>query len=169
MKIRVPNPEQCLKVSALLRQAFPGGQEERLVAELRSRGRIRFEWVCLHVNAVIAHIAFSNAYEGKAVCGLHLAPLAVKREFQGQGIGSELLRFALRQEGIKNTAIFVLGEPAFYQRFGFAPCAMPSCPFAKGPGQFLALRNSGERPFAVGYEPEFSLLGGKGRGRQGRR
>ena len=40
------------------------------------------EWVCVHINTVIAYIAFSNAYNGSAVCGLHLAPLAVKLEFQ---------------------------------------------------------------------------------------
>ena len=113
--------------------------------------------VCLHINAVIAYIAFTKAYNGTAVCGLHLAPLAVKPEFQRQGIGSELLRFALRQEVIRDTTIFVLGDPRFYQRFGFAPCVMPICPFDKGNRHFLGLRNTATSRFTVGYEAEFKI------------
>jgi putative acetyltransferase len=157
MKIRKLTPENYTRVSALLRQAFPGsGYEAALVEDLRKNNRVIQEWVCLHAHTVIACIAFSNAYEGPAVCGLHLAPLAVKPEFQGQGIGSELMRFALRQEGIRDRTIFVLGAPRFYQKFGFTLCSTPICPFDKKKGHFLGLRNSITRPFVVGYEPEFS-------------
>jgi putative acetyltransferase len=143
MKIRTPRPEEQGKVAALLRQAFPGSShEEQLVADLHAHGRTVHEWVCIHTNQVVAYIAFSNAYHGSAVCGLHLAPLAVKPEFQGQGVGSELLRFALRQEAIRDTPLFVLGDPDFYRKFGFAPCATPVCPFDPGNAHFLGLRNA---------------------------
>src|SRR6266571_5377764 len=55
--------------------------------------------------------AFPRAYHGSDICGLHLAPMAVAPEFQKQGVGAELLRFALRQEAIKSQTLFVLGEP----------------------------------------------------------
>ncbi len=156
MKIRKLTPENYPKASALLRQAFPrSNYEVQLVENLHKDGKTVHEWVCIHINAVIAYIAFSKAYKGSAVCGLHLAPLAVKPDFQRQGIGSELLRFALRQETIKESTIFVLGDPRFYRRFGFAPCAMPICPFAKGNGHFLSLRNDTTSQFTVGYEAEF--------------
>jgi putative acetyltransferase len=115
------------------------------------------EWACLHTNAVIAYIAFTKAYNVAEVCGLHLAPLAVKPEFQRQGIGSELLRFALRQEIIRTNTIFVLGDPRFYRRFGFEPCVMPICPFNKNNAHFLSLRNNSTRQFSVGYEAEFKV------------
>lgn len=115
------------------------------------------EWVCIHLNKIIAYIAFSNAYNGSAVCGLHLAPLAVKPEFQKQGIGSELLRFALRQDVIKANTFFALGDPGFYQKFGFKPCAIPVCPFDKNNGHFLSIRNNTSSRFTVGYEPEFNI------------
>lgn len=156
MKIRKLTPENYGKVSALLRQAFPNSSAElRLVENLHNNGRVVHEWVCIHVNAVIAYIAFTKAYNGPEVCGLHLAPLAVKPEFQKQGVGSELLRFALRQEVIRANTLFVLGEPRFYQKFGFAPCAMPLCPFDKNNAHFLSIRNSTTQQFTVGYEPEF--------------
>jgi putative acetyltransferase len=156
MKIRKLTPENYAKASALLRQAFPRSTDEvQLVENFHQHGRLVHEWVCLHINSVIAYIAFSKAYNGATVCGLHLAPLAVKPEFQRQGIGSELLRFALRQAEIKETTIFVLGAPGFYKKFGFTPCALPICPFDKNNAHFLSIRNNPASQFTVGYEPEF--------------
>ena len=156
MKIRKVTPEQYGKVAALLRQAFPkSNYEVQLVEKLRQNGRLPHEWVAIHTNRVIAYLAFSNAYHGPEVCGLHLAPVAVKPEFQRQGTGSEMVRFALRQPEIRERTIFVLGDMAFYGRFGFEPCAMPICPFTKDNAHFLSIRNPAATPFTVGYEPEF--------------
>jgi putative acetyltransferase len=156
MKIRKLTPENYPKASALLRQAFPGSNYEvQLVENLHKNGKVVHEWVCIHVNKVIAYIAFTKAYNGSDVCGLHLAPLAVRPDMQRQGVGSELLRFALRQEAIKESTIFVLGAPGFYQKFGFEPCAMPVSPFVKKKSNFLSIRNNSESQFTVGYESEF--------------
>jgi putative acetyltransferase len=156
MKIRPLTPENRPKAAALLRQAFPNSRyEERLVDNLHKNGRNMYEWVCIHTNLYIAYIAFSTAYDGDKVCGLHLAPLAVNPQYQHQGLGSELLRFALRQEPIRNTTIFVLGDPRFYQKFGFVRCARPICPFDTNNAHFLALRNPNTHGYTVGYEPEF--------------
>lgn len=157
MKIRKLTPENYPKASALLVQAFSGTYEVKLVESFHQNGTAVHEWICIHVGKVIAYIAFSKAYNGIDVCGLHLAPMAVKPEFQRQGFGSELLRFALRQDVIKANTIFVLGNPAFYQKFGFEPCAMPLCPFTKKNAHFLSLRNTTSTPFTVGYEPEFGV------------
>lgn len=170
MKIHPPTSADHTKIAALLRQAFPGSSyETQLVADLRSHGKIVHEWVCIHTNIVIAYIAFTKAYHGSAVCGLHLAPMAVKPEFQGQGVGSELLRFALRQEAIRNQAVFVLGSPRFYRKFGFAPCALPICPFDQDNAHFLSLRNPAASRFTVGYEAEFAVKQGKVRKVKGKR
>jgi putative acetyltransferase len=156
MKIRKLTPENHARVYALLRQAFPGSNDEvQLVENLHSNGKTLHEWVCIHTNKIIAYIAFSNAYNGTDVCGLHLAPLAVKPEFQNQGIGSELLRFALRQDVIKESTLFVLGDPGFYKKFGFELCNMPVCPFDKNNEHFLSMRNNTSNQFTVGYEGEF--------------
>lgn len=170
MKIRKLTPEDYTKASALLRQAFPGSTHEaQLVENLHTNGKAVHEWVCIHVNKFIAYIAFTNAYNGPAVCGLHLAPLAVNPGFQGQGIGSELLRFALRQEAVKDKTIYVLGDPGFYRKFGFAPCAMPICPFDKNNAHFLSIRNNTVSQFTVGYEPEFTLGAGNSKGARKKR
>lgn len=156
MKIQTVTPEHRPKVYALLQRAFPGSDfEAALVRKLHENGRALHEWVCIHTNKVIAYVAFSHAYHGNAICGLHLAPMAVAPDFQKQGVGTELLRFALRQEAIKSQSLFVLGEPGYYTRFGFEPCSMPVCPFDTNNAHFLSMRNTTTASFVVGYEPEF--------------
>lgn len=159
MKIRKPTPETYNKVFGLLQHAFPGSSKEKqLVEKLHKSGKIVHEWFCIHTNKAIAYIAFTNAYNGKDVCGLHLAPLAVKPEFQNQGIGTELMRFAMRQDGIKNSTVYVLGQGEFYQRFNFEPCSAPICPFTKKNAHFYSIHNTASNQFTVGYEPEFSKM-----------
>lgn len=156
MKIQRLTPGNHAKAAALLRQAFPGSSyEERLFLNLHRQGRALHEWVCVHTGRYIAYIAFTNAYRNNDVCGLHLGPLAVNPQYQNQGIGSELLGFALRQKEIKDKTIFVLGQPRFYERFGFTRCDQPRCPFDRGNAHFLALQNDCQHPYLVGYEPEF--------------
>lgn len=159
MKIRPLTPEYAPKAAALLLQAFaPCKNEVQLFDALHEKERELHEWVCIHRDAVVAYVCFSPAFDGNEFCGLHLAPLAVKPQMQGQGIGSELLRFALRQERIRENTIFVVGNPSFYQKFGFEPCEQPICPFAKNNAGFLGLRNTPAQPYLVGYLPEFKLL-----------
>jgi putative acetyltransferase len=162
MKIQKPTVENLSKVYGLLQAAFPGSDYEAgLVRKLHENGRTVHEWVCIHAGKAIAYIAFTPAYHGREVCGLHLAPMAVTPEFQRQGVGTELLRFALRQEAIKSQALFVLGEPGYYARFGFEPCRLPICPFDKNNAHFLSMRNAADTHFVVGYEPEFAPIAKK--------
>lgn len=158
MKIRKLIPENYAKASALLRQAFPESKYEiQLFENLHKNEKFLHEWICIHRNKAVAYIAYSHAFCKKEVCGLHLAPLAVTPGMQNQGIGSELLRFSLRQKEIKEKTLFVLGAPGFYTRFGFQRCTNPICPFDKNNKHFLSIRNTISTPFTVGYEPEFSF------------
>jgi putative acetyltransferase len=159
LKIQKLSIENRPKVYALLQRAFPGSDyEARLVQRLHENGRTMHEWVCIHVNKAIAYIAFSPAYHGREVCGLHLAPMAVAPDFQKQGVGTELLNFALRQEAIRNQTLFVLGEPGYYRRFGFEPCQAPVCPFDTNNAHFLNMRSTAADSFIAGYEPEFMTV-----------
>lgn len=158
MKIRKITDENYPKALALLKLTFPGSNyEAKLVENLHGNGKTIHDWVAIERNKVIAYIAFSNAFAGSEICGLHLGPLAVAPQSQNQGVGSELLRFSMRQKVIKERTLFVLGKPKFYQRFGFEPCLMPDCPFTKKRQQFLSIRNSTTQQYIVGYEPEFKV------------
>lgn len=156
MKIRKLTPEYIPKAASLLDHAFaPNRYHVQLFDKLHEHNRTMHEWVCLLRNSVVAYIGLTNAYNGRKMVGLHLGPIAVKPQMQNQGLGSELLRFALRQEGIREHTIFVLGDGQFFQRFGFAPCALPKCPLDKGNRHFLSIRNDGCDEYTVAYEPEF--------------
>lgn len=156
MKIRKPAQEDRVKVYALLRSAFPKSPyKAEVVEKFHANNTPIHEWVCIHINKAVAYIAFSNAYNKREICGLHLAPFAVAPNFQGQGFGSEIMKFALRQEPIKTSTIFVLGNPELYRKFGFEPCVTPLCPFDKNNRHFSAIRNTLTSRFTVGYESEF--------------
>ena len=81
----------------------------------------------------------------------------MKPEFQKQGVGSELLRFSLRQNVVKTQTIYVLGDAGFYKKFGFDSCLNPICPFDKNNAHFFSIRNKDSGLFTVGYEPEFNI------------
>ena len=159
MKIRKLEPINYTKVSSLLRHTFPDSKyEEQLIESLHKNKRPLHEWICIQNSRTVAYIAFSNAYYRAQISGLHLALLAVHPKNQQLGIGSELLRFALRQESIRETTIFVLGNNKFFKKFGFEPCTMPLCPFDEKNTHFLSLRNNTINQYTVGYEPEFKII-----------
>jgi putative acetyltransferase len=92
-----------------------------------------------------------------------LAPLAVDAAWRRQGIGEALVRGsldALRASGFD--LVLVLGDPAYYDRFGFVPAAdFGLRTLYDGPyQQALALneRGRGARGLAVSYPEAFAGL-----------
>jgi len=123
--IRRELPADRVFVANLLRDAFTGEAEAKLVARLRAEPAIVFELVAEEPSgAVIGHIAFSRlqvASGARAVDAVALAPLAVAPNRQRRGIGTSLVRAGVeecRKQGV--ALIVVLGDPAYYGRFGFS-------------------------------------------------
>lgn len=53
-----------------------------------------------------------------------LGPVAVDPQFQGRGIGSALMHAVIgAADALDEPALVLLGEPAYYGRFGFEPAA----------------------------------------------
>ena len=51
-----------------------------------------------------------------------LAPCGVLPEYQGHGVGKEVMETSIEHlKSIGTDAVFVLGVPTFYPRYGFAP------------------------------------------------
>ena len=49
-----------------------------------------------------------------------LAPLAVALEYRNRGVGSKLVKESFElARNLGYTAVFVVGDPAYYSRFGF--------------------------------------------------
>ena len=142
----------------LLDSAFAPSTFESRLYELVAEGVDQsFEWVAESESEIVGYIMYTEATTGTEAVGLHLAPVAVHADFQGQGIGSALIRTTLEEEPLRTRAIFVLGEPRYYERFGFTPVSSARCPYDEGNAHFRALRWS-EIPdeFPIGYIDAFT-------------
>ncbi len=109
-------------IDILNRAAFGGPEEANLVRELRVSGDVALELVALGPDeAVRGHILFSTLQVQPATRRLAaLAPLCVQPGQQHKGIGKALIQTGLglcQQRGFDG--IIVLGDPAYYTRFGF--------------------------------------------------
>ena len=155
MKIRRVDPEGYNRVYGLFRKGFPElTRKLRVLEDLHRNERDLLEWVCIHKNKNIAYIAFSNVYNGHEVCGLHLLYLLVKPEFQGRGIGTELLHFALRQPAIATETVYTHGHLQFFARFGFKPCPHIGSPLAGRRKQLLSINQKGSKSVTLNYDIE---------------
>jgi putative acetyltransferase len=94
---------------------------------------------------------------------LGLAPVAVHPQWQRQGVGSSLVQRGLdecRRRAM--AAVFVLGAPTFYTRFGFIPAHTRGlrCVYEApiDAFQMLSLNNTFAVPSTglIHYRPEFN-------------
>lgn len=158
-------PEETADYQAIRRihvAAFPTPVEADLVERLRADGDLVLSLVAVMDGKVIGHVALSRMSAPFRALGL--APVAVDAGERRRGIGELLIRDALNRARQGDwDAIFVLGDPAYYQRFGFNGQAAEgfASPYA-GP-YLMALplaaggmpANSGE----ISYAPAFAALG----------
>ena len=101
--------------------AFKNGPEGEVVDKLRQSG-VRFHsFVAIDQGEIVGHILFTPVrLEGEEIVGAGLAPMAVLPEWQGQGVGSQMVRHGLAQmRNEEYPFVVVLGHPTYYPRFGF--------------------------------------------------
>lgn len=154
-------PGDLDSVVRVLDLAFaPSRFESNLVQALAVNGRNIQHWLLEKDRELIAYICYSLAYRGGDLIGWHLAPVAVHPEWQRKGYGSQLIRNTLAESPICGSPVFVLGDPAYYSRFGFSPVREPRCPYDPMNRHFMALHYSGHESFIIGYESEFNQVQG---------
>ena len=111
------------QVRALLQAAFDGAVEANVVDRLRVDGDIVLALVAEQMGNVTGYVAFprlSLDLGSRTVPVIGLAPVGVMPDRQRQGIGSALTRQGIaRLKDRGERLLFVLGDPAYYGRFGF--------------------------------------------------
>ncbi len=147
-------------IRAVHRSAFGGDAEARLVDALHQDGAAVISLVAEHGGRIVGHILFS-AIE----VPMHapaLAPLGVSPAHQNSGIGSALVWEGLKRgEEAGWAAVFVLGDPIYYARFGFGVDAAKNyaCLYA---GEHFMMRTLGDSMVAregqLIYPPPFADL-----------
>lgn len=112
-------------IDAVNRTAFGRDDEGNLVRALRARGAVICSLVAQVDDRVAGHALFTPATlddGGLETTIAALGPVAVRPEYQRQGLGTVLIEAGLeicREQGY-GLAV-VLGHSSYYPRFGFRP------------------------------------------------
>ncbi|WP_266170659.1 GNAT family N-acetyltransferase [Dyella subtropica] len=161
-----PDPDDLNEILVVHRAAFGREDEARLVEQLHASRRNTFELLAEQNGEVVAHVLFSpiRIEHGDDAQALGLAPMAVTPALQRRGIGTALIREALLALTVSSfRAVVVLGDPAYYGRFGFTPASSFDLQDTYGGGDAfmaLALCENGLQGYRgqVDYAPEFANL-----------
>jgi putative acetyltransferase len=164
LSIRPEQPSDAPAIRAIHVTSFPTDAEARLVDLLREAGNLSVSLVAAVHCDIVGHVAFSLVRVSSGRVGAGLAPVAVLPTHRGQGIAALLVRAGLaecRSAGLRWAV--VLGNPAYYSRFGFQPASDFGLSDEYGGGtafQVIALvpgampSNNG----VVRYAPQFAAL-----------
>ena len=97
--IQKETPKNYPEVQEILHACFKREGEGNLVKALRSNGRTILSLVAVQNGEVVGHVMFTPVTTSPLSTnkGVGLAPLAVKPEYQKQGIGAKLVEEGLRR------------------------------------------------------------------------
>lgn len=135
---------------ALLDRAMGEGRRRKSSEKLR-RGRFPAQGLAFVARdcdgALIGTVRLWNIHAGRnqaqqVLSALLLGPLAVDASAEGRGIGSALMRQAITEaKRLGHGAIILVGDPDYYQRFGFTAekTALLAMPGPVERHRFLAL------------------------------
>lgn len=110
-------------IVALYPRAFPDEDLVGLVRGLLRHPALALSLVASRAGELVGHIAFTQcqvADDRRSVA--LLGPIAVSPDVHRRGVGTVLINAgfaALKSAGV--SFVFVLGDPAYYARFGFEP------------------------------------------------
>lgn len=146
-----------LVTEAMLMLAQSTGAEASIVEKLRAEKALALSLVAEEEGAVVGYLAASAARIGSQEGWGLIGPLAVLPSRHRQGIGSALMAEALRRLRATCRGTALVGDPAYYGRFGFR--AFPGLSVAGCPPEVVqALPFDGTEPQGeLIHHPAFSL------------
>jgi putative acetyltransferase len=116
-------PADAAAVRQVHEAAFGQRDEADLVERLVKDGHAVVSMVAAIDGDIVGHVLLSRLSVGGEPA-LALAPVGVIPDRQRHGIGGALIRSAIgAAEAAGERLVVVLGEPAYYRRFGFEPAA----------------------------------------------
>ncbi len=161
IQLRHETPDDIAAIEAVTIAAFANAPhtshtEQFIVRALRAANELTLSIVAEEHGQVVGHVALSPVTitdsQGRQAVGWYgLGPISVLPPRQGHGIGSRLLEQALSElRAMRAAGCVLLGEPAYYGRFGFqahAGLQLPGVP----PGYFMALALHGTVPEGIAH------------------
>ncbi|GGB31173.1 N-acetyltransferase [Oceanisphaera marina] len=157
---RTERPGDGDEIDEVVYTAFGREDEADLVWDLREQGAISLSQVAEYEGAIIGHLAMSPVLiNGEDIGWLGLAPVSVWPDCQRQGVATAMIHAALDSANELDWAgVVVLGDPAFYRRFGFKPAQELDlkCTYPNAGEHFMALALKQPAPTGlVTYHPAF--------------
>ena len=127
MVIREEQPSDISAIFDLTKTAFEhhpfGDHTEQFITDaLRAANALSLSLVTEDEGNIVGHVAFSPvSISGGGQNWYGLGPIAVLPELQKRGIGTSLINEGLsRLKSLGAEGCVLLGNPAYYERFGFA-------------------------------------------------
>ncbi|MCQ8184224.1 GNAT family N-acetyltransferase [Parvularcula maris] len=118
-EVRSFEPADTESVRSLLLERFETPAEADLTEKLRTGGHAEIELVADASGRIVGHIILSLMQSPARALGL--GPVATAKGFEGQGIASSLIESSLALATAHDFQLaFLLGDPGFYERFGFS-------------------------------------------------
>lgn len=127
LRIRPEQPEDRAAVRRVNEAAFGQPDEADLVDAIREAAAPLVSLVAVSDSDVIGHILFSpvTLTPPSDLSAMGLAPMAVLPKHQHRGVGTALVEAGLSAcTALDVDAVFVLGHPTYYPRFGFVPASL---------------------------------------------
>jgi len=125
VRIRPETDADAAAIRRINEEAFGRSVEADLVDAIRASERFvpDLSLIALSEGQALGHVLLSYVHvDPGAHAVLQLGPLAVLPAHQRRGIGSALMRHALRAADRRGEPlVLVEGAPAYYERFGFEP------------------------------------------------
>ena len=121
--VRKSEPTDQTGIFKLYPRAFPEENLIPLVTSLLDDPASVLSLIALSASEITGHAACTFCeLEGQNRRVALLGPIAVDPDHQRQGVGQALVRDVFtRMEASDIDRVCVLGDPAYYRRFGFAP------------------------------------------------
>ena len=147
---------EAVTIAAFADAPHTSHTEQFIVRALRDASELTLSIVAEEHGQVVGHVALSPVTitddHGREAQGWYgLGPISVLPPRQGNGIGSRLMEQALSElRAMQAAGCVLLGDPAYYARFGFeahAGLQLPGVP----PGYFMALALHGPVPEGVAH------------------
>jgi len=123
LEVRDSRRDDSAAIESLYREAFPNENLLPLVRDLLKDTVVALSLVGVINARIVGHTIFTKCVvTGNSTDAALLGPLAVAPKWQRQGIGSTIMRAGLQQlQDADVNSVYVLGDPAYYVRFGFQP------------------------------------------------
>jgi predicted N-acetyltransferase YhbS len=125
LEIRPERRNDIAAISNVTTAAFAtaphsSGTEARIVEGLRTGGALTVSLVAEEDGEIVGHVAFSPVMIAGIGGWYGLGPVSVGPDKQRRGVGRLLVQTGLEQlRALRAAGCVVLGDPAYYQRFGF--------------------------------------------------